>query len=60
MIFLFEEFLDLVSKGDIGQKESAVLLVVVIFGLIWVSRVKIYRTLEVRFKSQSPLLNKIR
>ena len=32
MIFLFEEFLDLVSKGNIGQKEAAVLLVVVIFG----------------------------
>jgi hypothetical protein len=32
MIFLFDEFLNLVSKGNIGQKEAAVLLVVVIFG----------------------------
>jgi hypothetical protein len=34
MVFLFDQFLDLVSKGNIGQKEAAVLLVVVIFGRV--------------------------
>ena len=37
MIFLFDEFLNLVSKGNIGQKEAAVLLVVVILGLMLIA-----------------------
>ena len=40
MVFLFEEFLDLVGEGDIGQKETAILLIVVIFSVVVVSRLK--------------------
>jgi hypothetical protein len=53
MIFLFDEFLDLVGEGNIGQKEAAVLLVVVVFGLMLISglgngvRLKIVLKIEV-------------
>lgn len=60
MAFLLDEFLDLVGEGDIGQKEAAVLLVVVVFSVVVVSKAKIKVTLEARFKSRSPFLNKIR
>lgn len=40
MIFLVDEFLDLVGEGDIGKEESAVLLVVVIFGGVVIAGVR--------------------
>lgn len=60
MIFLLIEFFNLVGEGNIGQKETAVLLVVVVFGLVLVSGVRKERTFEDRFKSRSPFLNKKR
>ena len=61
MIFLFDEFLDLVSKGNIGQKETTVLLVVVIFGRVLIAglgngvRLKIVLKIEVHSVNKKSL-----
>lgn len=37
MIFLFNEFLDLIRQGDIGEEQATVFGVVVVFGRVLVA-----------------------